>query len=43
MNYEECLRSKQFDLGSWLIALLGPGISFIFLKYGKIAFAIASA
>ncbi len=43
MNYEECLRSTYFDLESWLIALLGLGISFIFLRYGKMAFAIVSA
>lgn len=43
MNYDECLRSTYFDLESWLIALVGLGISFIFWRYGKTAFAIMSA
>jgi hypothetical protein len=43
MNYDECLHATYFDLESWLIALLGLGISFIFWRYGKRAFAIISA
>ncbi len=43
MNYEECLRSTYFDLQSWLIALIGLGISFIFWRDGRTAFAIVSA
>lgn len=43
MNYSECLRSTYFDLESWLIALLGFGISYIFWKWGKTAFAVMSA
>ncbi len=43
MNYEECLRSTYFDLQSWLIALIGLGISLIFWRYGRTAFAIVSA
>lgn len=43
MNYDECLRSTYFDLESWLIALLGLGISFIFWRYGRMVFVIISA
>ncbi len=43
MDYDECLLSTYFDLESWLIALLGLGISFIFWRYGKKGFAMASS
>lgn len=43
MSYDECLRSTYFDLESWLFALLGLGISFIFWRYGRMAFTIISA
>ena len=43
MNYDECLRSTYFDLESWLIVLLGLGISVILWIYGKTSFAIMSA
>ena len=43
MNYDECLRSTYFDLESWLIVLLGLGISVILWRYGKTSFAIMSA
>ena len=43
MDYSICLRSTYFDLESWLIAFLGFGVSYIFWKLGKTAFAIMSA
>lgn len=43
MNYSECLRSTYFDLESWLITLLGFGISLILWKWGKTAVAMISA
>lgn len=43
MNHDGCLRSTYYDLESWLIALLGLGISFFFWRYGKMPLAIMSA
>lgn len=42
MTYEQCLRSTYLDLESWIIALVGLVVSYIFWKYGKSVFAIVT-